>query len=79
MLSFHVKLVQIDGRTTVKQYAPDILIREHKRQFPDYEHFLLFQQSLQKASLTWSLTVAMVWLKVNRQWQSYHKNQRSPI
>ena len=39
MLSFHVKIVQTDGwmdgwtdrRTMVKQYAPDILIRGHKK------------------------------------------------
>ena len=39
MLSFHVKFVQTngrtdgwtDGRTTVKQYAPDLLIRGHKK------------------------------------------------
>ena len=34
MLSFHVKFVKIDrqtdGRTTVKQYAPDLSIRGHK-------------------------------------------------
>ena len=34
MLSFHVKFVQtdrrMDGRTTVKKYAPDLLIRGHK-------------------------------------------------
>ena len=34
MLSFHVKFVQTDrrtdGRTTVKQYAPDLSIRGHK-------------------------------------------------
>ena len=31
MLSFHVKFVQTDGRTTVKQYAPDLSIRGHKK------------------------------------------------
>ena len=30
MLSFHVKFVQTDRRTTVKQCAPDLLIRGHK-------------------------------------------------
>ena len=34
MLSFHVKFLQTDRgtdrRTTVKQYAPDLLIRGHK-------------------------------------------------
>ena len=30
MLSFHVKFVQTDRRTTVKQYAPDLLIQGHK-------------------------------------------------
>ena len=34
MLSFHVKFVQTDGwtdrQTTVKQYAPDLLMRGHK-------------------------------------------------
>ena len=30
MLSFHIKFVQTDRRTTVKQYAPDLLIRGHK-------------------------------------------------
>ena len=34
MLSFHVKFVQTDGqtdgKTSVKQYAPDLLIRRHK-------------------------------------------------
>ena len=31
MLSFHVKFVQTDRRTTVKQYAPDLSIRRHKK------------------------------------------------
>ena len=35
MLSFHVKFVQTDRRTdrqtTVKQYAPDLSIRGHKK------------------------------------------------
>ena len=35
MLSFHVKFVQTDGLTdrqsTVKQYAPDLSIRGHKK------------------------------------------------
>ena len=30
MLSFHVKFVQTDRRTTVKQYAPNLLMRGHK-------------------------------------------------
>ena len=33
MLSFHVKFVQTDGRTTVKQYAPDLSIQGQKMQF----------------------------------------------
>ena len=37
MLSFHVKFVQTDRRTdrwtTVKQYAPDLLIRGHKNEY----------------------------------------------
>ena len=32
MLSFHVKFVQTDGRTTVKQYAPDLSIWGHKKE-----------------------------------------------
>ena len=32
MLSFHVKFVQTDGRTTVKQYALDLSIRGHKNE-----------------------------------------------
>ena len=31
MLSFHVKFVQTDRRTMVKQYAPDLSIRVHKK------------------------------------------------
>ena len=31
MLSFHVKFVQTDRRTTVKHHAPDLLIRGHKK------------------------------------------------
>ena len=31
MLSFHVKFVQTDRPTTVKQYAPDLSIRGHKK------------------------------------------------
>ena len=31
MLSFHVKFVQTDGRTTVQQYASDLSIRGHKK------------------------------------------------
>ena len=31
MLSFHVKFVQTDRRTTVKQYAPDLSIPGHKK------------------------------------------------
>ena len=31
MLSFHVKFVQTDGRAMVKQYAPDLSIRGHKK------------------------------------------------
>ena len=31
MLSFHVKFVQTDRRTTVKQYVPDLSIRGHKK------------------------------------------------
>ena len=35
MFSFHVKFVQTDrrtdGRTTVKQYAPDLSMRGHKK------------------------------------------------
>ena len=39
MLSFHIKFVkadrrtdrQTDGRTTVKQYAPDLSMRGHKK------------------------------------------------
>ena len=38
MLSFHVKFVQIDRRTdkriTVKQYAPHLSIRGHKKKSP---------------------------------------------
>ena len=30
-LSFHVKFVQTDRQTTVKQYAPDLSIRRHKK------------------------------------------------
>ena len=30
MLSFHVKFVQTDRRTTVKQYAPDLSMWGHK-------------------------------------------------
>ena len=30
MLSFHVKLVQTDRRTMVKQYAPDLWMQGHK-------------------------------------------------
>ena len=30
MLSFHVKFVQTDGQTTVKQFAPDVSIPGHK-------------------------------------------------
>ena len=30
MLSFHVKFVQTDRRTTVQQYAPDLSMRGHK-------------------------------------------------
>ena len=32
MLSFHVKFVQTDRRTTVKQYAPDLSMRGHKNE-----------------------------------------------
>ena len=39
MLSFHIKFVQKDGLTTVKQYPhPDLLIREH-RKTQNYDHF----------------------------------------
>ena len=31
MLSFHVKFVWTDRRTTVKQYAPDLLIQGYKK------------------------------------------------
>ena len=31
MLSFHVKFLQTDRWTTVKQYAPDLSIRGHKK------------------------------------------------
>ena len=31
MLSFHVKFVQTDRQTTVKQYAPDLLMPGHKK------------------------------------------------
>ena len=31
MLSFHVKFVQTDGRTTVKQYALDLSVRGHNK------------------------------------------------
>ena len=31
MLSFHVKFVQADRQTTVKQYAPDLSMRGHKK------------------------------------------------
>ena len=31
MLSFHVKFVQTDRRTTVKQYAPDLSTRGLKK------------------------------------------------
>ena len=30
MLSFHVKFVQTDRRTIVKQYVPDLSMRGHK-------------------------------------------------
>ena len=30
MLSFHVKLVQTDRQTMIKQYAPDISIQGHE-------------------------------------------------
>ena len=30
MLGFHVEFVQTEGRTTEKQYAPDLSIRGHK-------------------------------------------------
>ena len=33
MLSFHVKFVQTDRWTTVKQYAPNLSIRGHKKVF----------------------------------------------
>ena len=32
MLSFHVKFVQTDRQTTVKQYAPDLLLLGHKNE-----------------------------------------------
>ena len=32
MLSFHVKFVQTDRQTAVKQYAPDLSKRGHKNQ-----------------------------------------------
>ena len=33
MLSFHVKFVQTDRRTTVKQYVPDLSIRGHNKAY----------------------------------------------
>ena len=41
MLSFHVKFVQTDRRTTVKQYAPDLSMRGHKNQ-DEYERSQFF-------------------------------------
>ena len=32
MLSFHIKFVQTDRRTTVKQYTPDLWTRGHKKE-----------------------------------------------
>ena len=54
MLSFHVKFVQTDRRTTVKQYAPDLSIWRHKKVVRKHEnaphrHFLLFLHSFQKS------------------------------
>ena len=31
MSSFHVKFVQTDRRTMVKQYAPDLSMQKHKK------------------------------------------------
>ena len=37
MLSFHVKLVQTDRRTTVKQYAPDLSMGGGHKKFHKFE------------------------------------------
>ena len=46
MLSFHVKFVQTDrqtdGQTTLKQYAPDLWIRGHKKENVRYQRLFLF-------------------------------------
>ena len=53
MLSFHVKFVQTDRRTTVKLYAPDLSIRGHKNVFHRVENRVVtsnfFLECFQKA------------------------------
>ena len=48
MLSFHVKFVQTDRRTTAKQYAPDLLIRGHKKAYLIHVNISLFPTTYQK-------------------------------
>ena len=44
MLSFHVKFVQTDRRTTVRQYAPDLSIINIIKKDASVQHFALFTQ-----------------------------------
>ena len=42
MLSFHVKFLLTDGRTTVKQYAPHLSMQGHENKGPKHTHFAMF-------------------------------------
>ena len=64
MLSFHVKFVQTDRWTTVKQYAPDLLIQRHKNKHgsenASNQHIPLFPQCFllfQKRSLIFEFSI----------------------
>ena len=44
MLSFHIKFVQTDRRTMVKQYTPDLSMRGHKNKQRAITHKLSKQE-----------------------------------
>ena len=61
MLSFHVKFVQTDRRTMVKQYVPDISIRGHKKTL--YVNALKGRKCGRNIQFGFLMAVQVVWKK----------------
>ena len=56
MLSFHVKLVQTDRRTTVKQYAPDLSIGGVGGGHKKFHKFEIYEKTMLKSTACLSKT-----------------------